>query len=415
MTSLRTFRIEFERPGATYLVGEIVKGTIILDTTKEKNIRGLHFTAKGSAHVHWTESSETGTGKDRRTTSTSYYASQEYFKIKGNILGTDGDSRVKLSEGYHQYPFEFLLPCNIPSSFEHSVGYVRYTVKSVIDRPWKFDHECKAAFTVVSVLDLNMHRERCLGIHDEAQKTFRSLCCFNMGSLSTVIRVPSSGYVPGQMIITVVDYKNFSNGIPIAKISMKLEREIKFHTTTKTRTEHFEVMASSYSGPFTSDGQIYLELRIPPIPPSYLQFCDIIDLNYNLKILVHFPGAHRRIEKRYPLLIGTIPIYSTPSAPPNEQTHVRPAIGKEPAPPVPMPLPEASHSNVPGRHIGFIMPDQAGTSSDYDIPPPSYEECVSRAQHIKDVGESDYVYGASTPFAPKYPVFNYPVPNAPGN
>lgn len=43
--------------------------------------------------------------------------------------------------------------------------------------------------------------------------------------------------------------------------------------------------------------------------------------------------------------------------------------------------------------------------------PPSYEQCVSGAQHIRDVGESDYVYGASTPFSPKYPVFNYPVPS----
>lgn len=63
---------------------------------------------------------------------------------------------------------------------------------------------------------------------------------------------------------------------------------------------------------------------------------------------------HRKIEKKYPLLIGSIPIY-TPSASTNEQTHDRP------------PLPEASHSNVPDGHLGFFTPDQAGASSGYNI------------------------------------------------
>jgi hypothetical protein len=67
-----------------------------------------------------------------------------------------------MSVGFHKYPFSFSLPHNIPCSFEHADGYIRYTAKAVIDRPWRFDHECKIAFTVVTPYDLNAHSQQCV-------------------------------------------------------------------------------------------------------------------------------------------------------------------------------------------------------------------------------------------------------------
>jgi len=67
-----------------------------------------------------------------------------------------GDQMV-LSEGEHCFPFSTVLPTKLPSSFEGEFGHIRYTVKTVIDRPWKFDHEIKSAFTVISTVDLNNH------------------------------------------------------------------------------------------------------------------------------------------------------------------------------------------------------------------------------------------------------------------
>lgn len=67
-----------------------------------------------------------------------------------------------MQAGFHKYPFTFSLPSNIPCSFEHVNGHIRYTTKAVIDRPWRFNHECKIAFTVVSSYDLNIHNEQCV-------------------------------------------------------------------------------------------------------------------------------------------------------------------------------------------------------------------------------------------------------------
>ena len=66
-----------------------------------------------------------------------------------------------MEAGSHRYPFTFTLPPTAPSSFESAardpnVGYVRYTAEATMDRPWKFNHVTRSAFTVISIVDLNM-------------------------------------------------------------------------------------------------------------------------------------------------------------------------------------------------------------------------------------------------------------------
>lgn len=60
-----------------------------------------------------------------------------------------------MSAGEHSFPFTMTLPQNLPPSFEGDYGYIRYWAKATIDKPWKFDHHTKRAFTVISNLDLN--------------------------------------------------------------------------------------------------------------------------------------------------------------------------------------------------------------------------------------------------------------------
>lgn len=69
-----------------------------------------------------------------------------------NFLGGDDD---ELPPGKYVYPFSFLLPDNLPSTYDSEYGYIRYKIEAVVNRPWKFDYECDIFIIVVSPIDLN--------------------------------------------------------------------------------------------------------------------------------------------------------------------------------------------------------------------------------------------------------------------
>lgn len=38
--------------------------------------------------------------------------------------------------GDYSYPFSVVLPPNLPTSFEHNIGRIRYSIRGTIDIPW---------------------------------------------------------------------------------------------------------------------------------------------------------------------------------------------------------------------------------------------------------------------------------------
>ncbi|KAL6437103.1 hypothetical protein ACFW04_005004 [Cataglyphis niger] len=414
MPSLRTFRIEFDRPGATYAPGELVTGNVIVDLVREKSIRALKLLVKGEANVSWKRSRIVNNSRGNRTEVDHLRASEQYFNLTYYLFANTTGDQVRMPEGFHKYPFNFSLPYNIPCSFEHANGHIRYTTKAIIDRPWRFDHECKIAFTVVASYDLNAHSQQCLGINDETNENFYSFCCFNIGSIKTHIKIPTTGFVPGQSIDTMINLNNNSS-VNVSKISVKLERSLEFHAKTPyslTKKDKSVVRTDESMGPFDRYVDLVSRLQVPPIPPSQLEYCSIIDQKYTLCITIHVSGMHCNISKTYPILIGTIPLRSIISSVPYTQT-IQPTAPMmrydDPPPPMPM-SPDYAPPNIPySGPIGFVPADQPSTSvNQWDIPPPSYEECMQRADSIKDDNESNYVHGANESFAPRYPVFNFP-------
>ena len=138
----------------------------------------------------------------------------------------------ELGAGQHQYPFTFVLPTQIPSSFEGSFGHVRYSIRAVAQRPWmRREYECKTTLNVCSVLDLNtlpeatvMNGENSFNLNQsilgsysfkqlpvvkKKSKTLGCFCCVT-GPIHAQAKIRKSGYVPGETLLLDADTENQS-------------------------------------------------------------------------------------------------------------------------------------------------------------------------------------------------------------
>ena len=170
-------------------------------------------------------------GRSHTETVRDHYRNHESYTKQEMVL----HSGPSLPPGLHYFPFSFMLPPNLPSSFESKIGHVRYFVKADIVRDWKWNHKVKQHFMVNGILDLNAypsakHEGRFLIIQNRVMTTslghsrdHKRLCCLccKSGPISAVITSNRAGYVPGEMIAFNAEVDNLSN----RKMKVRTDRE----------------------------------------------------------------------------------------------------------------------------------------------------------------------------------------------
>ncbi|ELU02387.1 hypothetical protein CAPTEDRAFT_84449, partial [Capitella teleta] len=300
-----------------YTPGSTLQGQISLELAKPMQMRGIHLQFVGGADVGWSEQHTTGSGKNQQTVNRNYMSNERYFDhtltLYGNgwyfnePSGASGTNPVHPA-GRYQYPFHYILPQNLPSSFEGAFGSVCYWLKGTIDVPHKSNYKYKLAYTVLSSLDLNTRPN----VRDpQSDLDYKNLCCCccKSGPISAELRIDRSGYVPGEFIVLSGEVINGSNST-MKDNRVKLRMYTTFHATEKYRTET-ETISSMSKGKIKAgksavwNGEMF---HIPPLPPSELANCSIIDIMYTIVLVVDPPGLSSDLEVPLEICIGTIPL-----------------------------------------------------------------------------------------------------------
>ena len=116
-----------------------------------RNLQPLNEFFCSNFFLFRTESS--GSGKNRSTRV--YSAKETYLNTTVIFANKPPNGDLYLEVGEYAYPFQIVLPSNLPTSFEHTYGKVRYSIYGTIDIPWAIDKHTIRSFTVISHLNLN--------------------------------------------------------------------------------------------------------------------------------------------------------------------------------------------------------------------------------------------------------------------
>lgn len=225
--------IDFDNPSAVFFSGQTITGRIIVSLSNPISCRGIEVKFKGSGKVHWSEQKTVQRDGQSETETVHYNSSETYYSREYRVWGNG--EKNELPPGTHQFNFSFLLPNGIPSSFESSTGQVRHCCKAKMDIPWGIDKKAKRPYSVNTLLDLNRDPQAQMPIEYNEHKY---LCCFwcRSGPLSMVVRIPRSGYVPGQKILLNAECSNMTrNKVSYSKASLK--QKVTFYAEGHTKSD----------------------------------------------------------------------------------------------------------------------------------------------------------------------------------
>lgn len=199
----------------------------------------------------------------------------------------------------------------LPTSLEAKFGSIRYLINVVIDRPWKFDLTYKVAFTVLKQLDLNYENPALkIPTKMEVINTFFCGLC-KTAPLFMAASIPMSGYVAGQNIIVSVEINNESR-IDVEDIKIRLKKIIVYNSQMPTNRAKVETLTETEircGGVLARHkGKFDQKLVIPPVPPSNVNYCRILNVAYEVHVKAKIGGIHKNPVIRLPITIGTVPL-----------------------------------------------------------------------------------------------------------
>ncbi|ODM93086.1 Arrestin domain-containing protein 3 [Orchesella cincta] len=386
--------IELDNPVKAYFPGQVVSGRVVIDSEKPTATTGLKIKLDGKVKVKWPErASRKDSSGSRKIVTVFYTADESYFQHEEFLVG-DGKTSSVIARGNTAYKFQYTLPNDLPSSFVSRSGTVSYIMEASLMLPHnRSDATCMLPFTVNGILDLNVEPGASLSVETRKYKSMYCLCCTS-GPVGFLFKLARKGFVPGEILEFIVELSNQSSQ-RVYGMKVTLMQVVKFHAEGNSKTIIRPIR--QLQGPEVEPGEseIWVEkmLKIPPIPPTRLATCRIIDVQYNLKLELALPNISLNLKDEVPIIIGTIPLRNTfanlaastltlaPTAPENESIEAveRPSYLEIP------PNNEGpdergdigGKANKGGRTRGMSVSSEAPSFLEYpDLPPPSYKEAV---------------------------------------
>ncbi|XP_029999705.1 arrestin domain-containing protein 3-like [Sphaeramia orbicularis] len=290
MPTITSFTISYYalNKDRTFSEGDILTGLLTLNLEKEIGIRSLFVKVKGDADVYWTE---------RSSTITSYSTHRRLFKMKQCLIPEETQGTV-LPPGSHVFKFSFKMPeRGMPSSFKRNHGKVVYKLEAKLSRGWMMDRMVEKEITFVSKAIPNIHRLMLSHI----SSTDKHLGIFSKGSVHMDVIVERRAYAPGETMKIVAKIDNSSAKEMTPKFSLIQDVVYRANKHAKNESDIVYKKHGDCIDPKTQM-EITCAIKIPPDQMTTIQNCDIISVQYHVKVCLDVSFSFNP-EIQFPVVI----------------------------------------------------------------------------------------------------------------
>lgn len=166
--------IQFDRAGASYHPGEVVRGALRVRARTELRPRDITLRASGDEI--------TSLGPNVLMTEHTHP-----FDLSFHVWTPSAD-QDKLPVGDHTFPFEFALPANLPPTFNGELTTIAYRLEAKINRPLATDLRAEQKLIVR------------MPPPGDADKPRRASASLSTGS-TLELELNASGYCPGDHVL----------------------------------------------------------------------------------------------------------------------------------------------------------------------------------------------------------------------
>ncbi|KAL3274472.1 hypothetical protein HHI36_015856 [Cryptolaemus montrouzieri] len=219
--------------------GTLLQGTVQCHFQSRTDVRSIKIRCYGKEHTQWT----TG-GKHKH-----HYSGTHYFYQMETKLFEPETSYMEV--GSYSYPFTFLLPMNIASVLEFPYGYIRHSLKGIIDIPLAIDPRERLDLNVISVIDINTLPSNLRQPFQAVDQALTGCCfCFDFDPVRMNAQINKRVFIPGETIKINMEIQNMS-GDSVTEFIVKLVRCFVAHSETPrhdTRTVNEDLLVQKLGG-----------------------------------------------------------------------------------------------------------------------------------------------------------------------
>ncbi|KAF7665016.1 hypothetical protein LDENG_00157750 [Lucifuga dentata] len=273
MPSIESLTVTYDalNEDATFSEGDRLTGKVTLVLSKETEVEEFFVKAKGDARVHWTER------RNERTHS--YSAHRRFFKLKHFFVPENKKGTV-LPAGIHIHNFSFNIPSvGMPSSFKGIHGKIVYMLEAKVSRSWRMDSTAERELKFVSKCFPNIQHL----MLQQVGSTDKEMGFFSKGHVHMDATVDRKAYAPGEVVCIVAKVNNSSSKDMTPKFSLK--QNVLYHA--QGHKKYKEKSVSRAVGEVIRANQektVHCALKIPADEILTIQNCDIISVEYHLKV-----------------------------------------------------------------------------------------------------------------------------------